>query len=277
MPEDRQALRDLAERLALEAAELGRRRRAEGVSVADTKSSDTDVVTETDREVEQLLRDRLAELRPGDGFVGEEGSDLAPADADGVSWVVDPIDGTVNFLYGIPQYAVSVAAQVGGRSVAGVVVDVTKGEVFTATRGGGAWLDGPHGRRRLEVRAAPPMAERLVLTGFSYQQPVRALQARAMAVLLPEVRDIRRFGSAALDLCAVAAGRGDGYVEEGLHPWDGAAGGLVAEEAGARLVVLPGAGGMDCYVCSPAEGFDDFLGLVRRSGLLREQNGDPSR
>ena len=271
---EQKALLDLARTVALEAGALVAERRRGHVEVAATKHNAIDVVTDADRASERLIHDRILAERPGDGFLGEEGASVASTT--GVTWVVDPIDGTVNFLYGLPQYAVSIAAAVDGEPVVGVVLDVAKGELFTATKGGGAFLEGEH-ERRLAVRPVPPLAESLVLTGFNYDRDVRAGQARAMAVLLPEVRDIRRLGSAALDLCAVASGRADAYVEEGLHPWDGAAGGLIATEAGARLQVLTGAGGLDCYVCAPAGGYDRFLDLVRRAGLVREQNADNPR
>ncbi|MGN6129294.1 MAG: inositol monophosphatase family protein, partial [Nocardioidaceae bacterium] len=160
-------LLELARTVAVEAAELVRTLRREGVEVAGTKSSEIDIVTEADRASERLIYDRLLRARPDDGFLGEEGA--SSESASGVTWVVDPIDGTVNFLYGIPQYAVSVAATVGGESVAGVVVDAASGACFTATRGGGAYLDG----RRLAVRSTAPMSQRLVLTGFNYVQDVR--------------------------------------------------------------------------------------------------------
>jgi myo-inositol-1(or 4)-monophosphatase len=259
---DAQDLRGLAERLAVEAAELARTRRGEGVAVADTKSSATDVVTEADREVEQLLRDRLAELRPGDGFLGEE-SGSAEGET-GVSWVVDPIDGTVNFLYGLPSVGVSVAAQVDGEVVAGAVVNVSTGTRYTAARGQGATRDG----RPLEVRPVPPMQERLVLTGFSYEREQRVLQGRAIAELLPRVRDIRRQGSAALDLCALAEGAADAYLEEGVNLWDFAAGALVAEEAGARVGLHEGVGGRDCLVAAPSSSYDEMVALARECGLL---------
>ena len=254
----------LARSVALDAADLVAERRRHGVSVAATKSSPIDVVTEADRAAEELIHRRLLDARPDDGFLGEEGG--SASSASGVTWVVDPIDGTVNFLYGIPQYAVSVAARIGEEVVAGVVVDVAKGECFTATLGGGAWCDG----RRLSVREPAPMAERLVMTGFHYTREVREAQARAVATMLPQVRDVRRLGSAALDLSALGAGRADAYVEEGLHAWDLAAGGLVAREAGARVEVLVGAGGTDCVVGAPEAGFDEFLSLVRSCGFLQE-------
>jgi len=225
------------------------------------------VVTEADRAAETLIYERLMAARPGDGFLGEEGAH-APSDT-GVQWVVDPIDGTVNFLYGIPHYAVSIAAAVEGESVAGVVVNVASGEVFTATLGGGAYLDGV----RLEiVQEEKPLSQRLVGTGFNYVEDVKIAQTRAVSAMLHEVRDIRRLGAAALDLSAVAAGRLDAFVEEGLNTWDLAAGGLVATEAGAVLVQLPGIGGSDCILCAPRVGFEAFADLVERSGFLTGPN-----
>ena len=252
----------LARDVAREAATLVADRRGHGVEVADTKTSPTDVVTEVDRAAEDLIRRRLLEARPDDGFVGEEGS--ADTSASGVTWVVDPIDGTVNFLYGIPQYAVSIAARQGDEVVAGVVVDVVRGECFTATRGGGAYLDG----RPVQVRAVVPLGQRLVFTGFSYERDTRVTQAAAVHELLGRVRDVRRLGSAALDLCYLACGRADAYVEEGLHDWDLAAGGLIVEEAGGRLGQRPGASGKPCVVAAPAGGFDEFLAAVEDCGFL---------
>jgi myo-inositol-1(or 4)-monophosphatase len=254
----------LAERVAVEAADLVRTRRREGVEVADTKTSPTDVVTAVDKESEALVHERLLAERPEDGFVGEEGG--SSSSSSGVTWIVDPIDGTVNFLYGIPQYSISIAASIDDQVVAGVVVDVQSGERFTATRGGAAWCD----ERRLRVRDVVPRGERLVITGFSYEREVRRLQAAAVARLLPQVRDIRRLGSAALDLCYVGAGRADAYVEEGLNLWDRAAGGLIATEAGAIMEVHGGVGGMDCVICAPAAGFTDFTQLVRQAGFLKK-------
>ena len=257
-----QELLDLARTVAQEAATLVRQRRSAGVEVADTKSSPVDVVTEADRAAEKLIYARLTEARPGDGFLGEEGG--SADSTSGVTWVVDPIDGTVNFLYGIPQYAVSIAASRDGEPVAGVVVNVASGEVFTATRGGGSMLDG----RPLQVRDVVPLEQRLVATGFNYVRDVRTLQAAAIGRMLATVRDIRRQGSAALDLCALAAGRLDGYVEEGLNPWDMAAGGLVAQEAGARVETRTGAGGTTCVVAAPAAGFEEFHALAESCGFF---------
>ncbi|MEZ5095234.1 MAG: inositol monophosphatase family protein [Nocardioides sp.] len=259
----------LAVEVAEEAATVIARERATGVEVADTKSSVTDVVTRVDRVAEQLIHDRLSTARPGDAFVGEEGG--ADEGASGVRWIVDPIDGTVNFLYGLPRYAVSIAAEVDGTVVAGVVRDVPSGTTYTATLGGGAFRDSD----RLAVRGPAPMAERLVLTGFSYRPEVRRLQAEGVARLLSHVRDIRRIGSAALDLCHVAEGSADGYVEEGVHLWDHAAAGLVAREAGARTRLLTGVGGLSLMVCAPAHGFDELFGVVSEVGLVGDGSAAP--
>jgi myo-inositol-1(or 4)-monophosphatase len=257
----------LAVEVAEEAADLVRRRRRDGVEVSGTKSSPVDIVTEVDKAAERLIFERLMSARPGDGFLGEEGA--SSDSTTGVEWVVDPIDGTVNFVYGLPLFAVSIAAAVGGESVAGVVLNVETGERFTSTRGGGAFLDG----RRLSLGPADkPLSQRLVATGFNYVDRVKRAQTTAVSRMLHEVRDIRRLGSAALDLCAVAAGRVDAYVEEGLNPWDVAAGGLVATEAGAVLERHTGVGGLDCFLCAPSDGFADFADLVRRSGFLADQD-----
>ncbi|WP_299055525.1 inositol monophosphatase family protein [uncultured Nocardioides sp.] len=267
-PVDAAALRDLALAVAREGAALVRERRAGVVEVAATKTSDIDVVTEADRACEALLRERIAAARPHDAFLGEESADDEHAvPADGVRWIVDPIDGTVNFLYDLGQYSVCVAAEVttGGVSevVAGVVVDVPTGIEYEAVLGGGARRDGVP----LAVRGPAPMAERLLCTGFSYDRRIRVLQAEAWVRLLPHVRDLRRRGSAALDLCLVAEGRVDGYVEEGVHLWDHAAAGLVAREAGARTRVLPGVGGLDLLVCGPSHGFDELVAIVEWAGF----------
>jgi myo-inositol-1(or 4)-monophosphatase len=255
-------LRDLALRVAREAAALVRDRRAHPVEVADTKSSVVDVVTEADRASEALIRSLLARARPDDAFLGEEGSD--DAGTSGVRWVVDPIDGTVNFLYDLPQYAVSIAAERDGRVVAGVVVNAATGVEYAAALGAGATRDG----RPIAVRDTVPLAERLIFTGFSYDADRRAVQATALVRLLPRVRDVRRLGSCALDLCHVAEGQADGYVEEAVNLWDHAAGGLIAREAGARTVLLPGAGGRDALVAAPAAGFDALLAAVTEAGFL---------
>ncbi|HEY0249352.1 MAG TPA: inositol monophosphatase family protein [Gryllotalpicola sp.] len=235
-------LLEIARSAAITAGELVRKKRRIGVEVAGLKSSPVDVVTEADKESEALIRSLLAHARPGDGFFGEE-SGIGDASTTGVTWVVDPIDGTVNYLYDLPAWAISIAAVEGGTDPAewtalvGVVVNPVLGEVYTATRGGGAFL----GTQRLQVSGGVELSRALVATGFGYTSERRAQQASVVARLLPRVRDIRRIGSAALDLCSVAAGRVDAYYERGTNPWDHAAGALIAAEAGARVGGLGGA------------------------------------
>jgi myo-inositol-1(or 4)-monophosphatase len=237
---------DPAELLALavdtarEAAAVVARGRATAAEHVAVKSSPNDVVTAVDEESEQLVVSRLLAARPEDGVLGEEGA--ARTGGSGVRWVVDPIDGTVNFLYGLPAYAVSIAAEVDGEVRAGVVLNVATGELFTALAGEGAWLTVPGAEEPtpLAVSAPPSLDRALVATGFGYRAEVRRAQGAAVAELLPRVRDIRRFGSGALDLCSLAAGRVDAYYELGLNLWDHAAGALVAAEAGAVLSGLPG-------------------------------------
>jgi len=230
----------LAVDTAREAAALVARGRASAREHVDTKSSPVDVVTAVDRDTERLVVARLLAARPDDGVLGEEGA--ARAGTSAVRWVIDPIDGTVNFLYGLPAYAVSIAAEVDGVVRAGVVLNVASGELFTATAGGGAQLTVPGavGAEPLAVSGPSSLEQTLVATGFGYRAALRRAQGAAVADLLPRVRDIRRYGSAALDLCSVAAGRVDAYYELGLNPWDHAAGALIAAEAGAVLRGLPG-------------------------------------
>jgi myo-inositol-1(or 4)-monophosphatase len=256
----------LALKTAREAGRLVVSMREGGIDVADTKSSPVDVVTEADRACEQLVLDRLLGARPDDGFMGEEGDDVTGTS--GVRWIVDPIDGTVNYLYGLPHYAVSIAAARDGEVVAGVVLSPVLGLEYAATLGGGATCNGSPVR----VRPTPPLDQSLVATGFGYERSARERQAGWMARMLPQVRDLRRLGSCALDLCAVASGQVDAYVEEGPHLWDYAAGGLVAREAGATMEVWTSVAGEDLVVCAPTPGWPGFSALVRASGYL----GDPS-
>jgi myo-inositol-1(or 4)-monophosphatase len=207
--------------------------------VAHTKSSPTDVVTEMDQAAERLIIERIRASRPGDAFLGEEGG--ATAGATGVRWIIDPIDGTVNYLYGLPDWAVSIAAEVDGQVVAGVVAVPTRGELYTAALGEGAYLVHRDGRTdKLQCNAGVPLDRALIATGFGYSAQRRAHQAKVMLGVLPRVRDIRRAGSAAVDLCAVAAGRVDGYFERGPQEWDVAAGGLIVREAGGAIGGLRG-------------------------------------
>jgi myo-inositol-1(or 4)-monophosphatase len=235
--------------VARQAAATAHRMRAEGVSVAATKSTVTDVVTAADRAVERQVLDALHRVRPDDAVLGEEyGAGAAAGAASGVRWIVDPIDGTVNYLYGLPYCAVSLAAEVDGEVVAGVVRNVFTGEEWTATAGGGAWRDG----QRLSCSIEVDLGQALVATGFGYDPARRSHQARVIAELIPHVRDIRRLGAAALDLCLAAEGRVDAYYEKGLAAWDQAAGGLVAAEAGLRVAGLGGLpAGPDLVIAAP--------------------------
>jgi myo-inositol-1(or 4)-monophosphatase len=237
---DPRALLDLAVATAREAAELVARGRATAGEDVDVKSSPVDVVTAVDTASEELIVGRLLAARPGDGVLGEEGA--AREGTSGVRWVIDPIDGTVNFLYDLPAYAVSIAAEVDGEVVAGVVLNVATGELFTVTRGGGAHFSSPARPEPVLLTGSRPasLEQTLVATGFGYQVEQRRAQGAVVAALLPRVRDIRRFGSAALDLCAAAMGRTDAYYELNLNPWDHAAGALVAAEAGLVVTGLPG-------------------------------------
>jgi myo-inositol-1(or 4)-monophosphatase len=238
-PPDPARLLALAVDTAREAGELVARGRARAGESVGTKSSPVDVVTAVDRASEELVVSRLLGARPDDGVLGEEGA--SRPGTSGVRWVVDPIDGTVNFLYGLAGYAVCIAAEVAGRVEVGVVLDVAAGELFTAVRGGGARLTaGTAAPEPLHVSDPPSLDRALVGTGFGYRVEQRRAQGAVVAQLLPLVRDIRRRGSSALDLCAVAAGRLDAYYELHLNPWDHAAAGLVAAEAGAVLSGLHG-------------------------------------
>jgi myo-inositol-1(or 4)-monophosphatase len=198
------------------------------------KTSDTDPVSDADREAERVIRELLAAKRPADALVAEEGSHSA-GDS-GRRWVVDPLDGTVNFLYGIPQWAVSIALEDAGGALVAVVHDPVRGETFAARRGDGAELNGAP----IQVSGREQLERALVATGFSYQEARRAEQAELARRVLTHVRDIRRAGAAALDLAWLAAGRFDGYYEHGLAPWDWAAGRLLVTEAGGAVAELPG-------------------------------------
>lgn len=265
MPEDLDALLVLAVRLARSAGDLLRDLRPATLDIG-TKSTPTDVVTEMDRAAERLVVEGLLAERPDDAVLAEEGG--GSAGRSGVRWVVDPLDGTVNYLYGIPHYAVSIAAEVDGEVAVGVVHDPGEGRTYTAVRGAGAWCDGV----RLRCSQPADLSQALVATGFGYAATRRAAQARVLLEVLPRVRDIRREGAAALDLCAVAAGRVDAFYERGLAPWDLAAGGLVAREAGARVEGLRGqpAGG-DLVVAAAPGIFPALHDLLE--GLAADTDG----
>jgi len=270
-------LRSVAETLAAEAAAFVRRRRAEvfgtdagsdDTGAVRSKSTPTDPVTVVDTETERLLRDRLAEIRPGDPILGEEGggpADPAGTPAGSVTWVLDPIDGTVNFVYGIPAYAVSVGAQVDGESVAGAVADVVENRVYSAAVGLGAHVTDGEGTQPLRSAAVDDLSMALLGTGFGYSRQRRAAQAALLARMLPMVRDVRRIGSAALDLCMVASGRLDAFYEHGLQVWDRAAGALIAAEAGARVVLpAPGVTGAGLALAAAPGIADELLAVLER-------------
>jgi myo-inositol-1(or 4)-monophosphatase len=249
---NRDELLELATRLAWEAGALALQMSA-GVQTLATKSSPTDVVTAADRAVERLLVDGIRAARPDDGLLGEEGA--SDDGTTGIRWVVDPIDGTVNYLYGIPHWAVSIGIEYDGETVVGVVLDPSKDELWQAVLGQGATLDG----RRLQCSDVASLDQTLVATGFGYEARRRTAQARFLPTLLPAVRDIRRIGAGALDLCAVAAARVDAYYEQGLSPWDLSAGGLIAREAGARVEGLHGRPASADLVVAAGPGVFDAL------------------
>jgi len=223
-----------------------------------TKSSRTDMVTDIDQWVEENLVQSILASRPDDGILGEEGA--SRPSSSGVTWVIDPIDGTTNFIYDIPGYSISVAAAINGKTVAGLVHDPVRDERFRATLGGGA----SRNHEPIAVSGAIDLSTALVATGFSYDSDRRRNQAKSLVTILPEVRDIRRLGGAALDLCALACGRVDAYFERGLAPWDTAAGTLIASEAGARLDPRDSAEG--AFIGSSPGIFDEFAEMLDRAG-----------
>ena len=293
-PPDPVQLADIAVELASRAGALALRHQSAGLSVS-SKSSVTDVVTDADRAVEEFLRAALAQLRPGDSVLGEEGGEEAGAArlpdgaaglpdgaaglpdsaaglADGVAglsgspvrWVLDPIDGTVNFMLGLPYFAVSIAAQVHGRTVAGCVLNPASGELFRAAAGHGAYL----GDRRLTGPRSVPLDQAVLATGFSYDPVRRARQGRAAGELLARVGNLRRLGSAALDLCALAAGWVDLYYEGPLQEWDFAAGLLIATEAGVATSGLLGRpAGVELVAGAHPERAGEFFALLTEVGV----------
>ncbi|MCC6381968.1 MAG: inositol monophosphatase [Dehalococcoidia bacterium] len=232
--------------------------RLHDVRAVGTKSSPTDMVSDVDRATEALITARILAARPKDAILGEEAG--ARPGTSGVRWLVDPLDGTTNYLYGYPAFAVSIAAEADGATIAGVVCDAARGEIFAAALGSGATRDS----RAVAVSARDDLPRALIGTGFAYDASRRAHQAAVLARLLPRVRDVRRAGSAALDLCAVACGRLDAFYEAGLAPWDFAAGALIVREAGG-LVDLPPAGAL---VAAGPRLFPALLRLVRESEAL---------
>jgi myo-inositol-1(or 4)-monophosphatase len=221
-----------------------------------SKSSPTDIVTQTDLRAEDLVRRLLRDATPGAGLLGEEGGTTAAGAR--VQWVIDPLDGTINFLYGVPIFAVSIAAAIDGEIVAGAVIDVLRGELFSAHLGGGARQDGDS----IGVSACTSLPEALVATGFSYQAELRDQQGAIAHRVLPRARDLRCFGSAALELCWVACARIDAYFQRDTEIWDRAAGALIAAEAGARTE-LPCPENDDLIVAAAPGVFDDLWSAVQ--------------
>jgi myo-inositol-1(or 4)-monophosphatase len=254
-------LRALAEDVARDAGALLRERFHGPAGPLRAKSSPTDLVSEADLVAERLIRERLAAARPHDAVLGEEGGDRGPA-AGGVEelrWIVDPLDGTINFLFGIPQWAVSIACDDAEGTLVGVVHDPLRGETFAAVRGGPPTLDGvPVG-----ASTGDDLAMAMVATGFAYDASVRGAQAEVAARVLPRVRDVRRLGSAALDLAWTACGRYDAYYERGLKRWDLAAGALLCECAGLSVRPLAPAGELpDGLLVTPVALAETLYGLV---------------
>ena len=260
----------LATDLAREAGALALSMRA-GIDVLETKSSPTDVVTEADKAVERLLVSGLTAARPEDGLLGEEGAGVAGTS--GYRWVVDPIDGTVNYLYGIPQWAVSIGFESSDGPLVGVVYDPSKDELWQAVRGGGAVLNGSP----LRCSTVTSLSGALVGTGFGYEAHVRAFQSQLLPTLLPAVRDIRRAGAGSLDLCSVGAGRLDAYFEKGLSPWDLSAGSLVATEAGALVTGLHGRAAGAALVVAAGPGLHGDLTALLEKGDADADPGGSAR
>jgi myo-inositol-1(or 4)-monophosphatase len=265
---DERLLDDLSV-VALEVAEgvaaILRRGYGEARELVETKSSPTDMVSEIDRAAEEFASQRLSELRPDDGLLGEEGA--LRTSTTGVRWVIDPLDGTTNYLFGVPMWSVSIAAEIDTEPVAGVVIDPSRHEIWQAATGRGATLNGQP-CRVAEGRSS--LSTALVATGFGYQRSRRAWEAQVVARVLPEVRDIRRFGSAALDLCWVAGGRFDAYYEWGLNAWDLSAGRLLCQEAGGLVEITAG----EIVIASTRQLFGPLRELLARAGAFDPPEGD---
>jgi myo-inositol-1(or 4)-monophosphatase len=258
-------LLDTALEAAHRAGALLRDGRPADLGVAATKSSPIDVVTEMDIAAEKLITGFLSERRPGDGLLGEEGTSVEGTT--GVRWVIDPLDGTVNYLYDLPSWAVSIAAEKDGETIVGVVEVPMRGETYQAVLGEGAYVDG----QLACCRPAPAFEQALIGTGFGYLTERRVAQAAVVRGLLPRVRDIRRSGSAAIDLCDVGCGRLNGYYERGLKPWDFAAGALFAREAGAITGGRPGEpASPELAVVAPSGLFESLQGLLDELGAWHD-------
>lgn len=268
---DLTALGALAVEIATEAGEMLARGLDDTRTLVETKSTATDMVTEMDRASEVLIVERIQAVRPHDAIRGEEGTDHPGTDAaerdqpSSIRWVIDPLDGTTNYLYRLPGWSVSIGVELDGEPVAGAVVVPAMGDVFAATAGHGA----THNGGTLAAAEPVPLASALVGTGFNYDPEVRATQGAHLTALLPKVRDIRRFGAAAADLCNLAAGRLDAYFEAGLEHWDRCAGTVIAREAGYRVETtddhpLPGI----LTVATHPESWDEFCRLLRETGPM---------
>ncbi len=261
-PHDVRELLELASDLALYAGRIHAEGRREALRL-ETKSSPTDLVSQVDKRAERLIVDRLRAERPDDGLLAEEGS--AREGNSGVRWVIDPLDGTVNYVYGYPAYAVSIAVEMDGVAKIGVVLDSSSGRLFRAVAAHGAFLDD----RPIRARDPEDLVHALVATGFSYDAGQREHQGAAAAAVLGRVRDLRRGGAASIDLCHVAAGEVDAYWELDLSPWDYAAGTLIAREAGAAVEHVAAAHGRGPAVVAAHPGLmPAFLDLLAEAGAL---------
>jgi myo-inositol-1(or 4)-monophosphatase len=247
----------LAESIAVRAAEHLRTGLERSDLDVTSKGTDTDLVTDVDRTGERLIVGLLHDARPDDGIVGEEGTQLTGRS--GVDWIIDPLDGTTNFVYRHPGFSVSIAATVDGVPAIGVVADPMQHDLFSARQGGGAHRNG------VPISCSPlaHLPHALVATGFAYDPAQRRQQAEVLTTVLPSVRDIRRMGGAAVDLCSVACGRVDAYYERGLQPWDMAAGVVIAVESGARVGDLRGGPpSADCCLAAPPALFEPLAQLL---------------
>jgi myo-inositol-1(or 4)-monophosphatase len=265
--------RDLADLALAVAQEAGRMLLAGAGDIRPvaTKTSSHDLVTQMDRASEALIRDRIGAVRPDDVILGEEeGASGEVTDPETVRWIVDPVDGTVNYFYGLPSWAVSIAAERDGLIRAGVVVAPALGEQYVATLGGGSWAIRDGQRHRLACSSVTRLDDAVVSTGFGYTRERRARQAQVVAAVLPQIRDIRRVGAAAVDLSWVGAGRLDAHYERGLQEWDRAAAGLIAREAGAVMGGLHGApDSTDMTVVAPPALFAQLCDVL--AGLAADQ------
>lgn len=265
--EELELLLNLATQLAQQAAELQLDALGRARDDVETKSSGTDLVTDVDRACERLIVNGITAARAHDAILGEEGTDRVGST--GVRWIIDPLDGTTNFVYGHPGFGVSVAIEINGRVETGVVVDTMAGDVFSAQRGAGARRNG----RVITSSRCTSLPEALIATGFSYQAARRAKQATALVDILPAVRDVRRMGAAAVDLCSVACARIDGYYEVGLAPWDHSAGALIASESGAVVTDLNGGAPSVHGVVAATPGIAEELRVLLLRAGVAEHTG----